>query len=187
MIDKLHIGEETVVTRQMQTPFGPFSVMATREGVVYAGWDNVSKEAIWESPQPDVSDELAETMLSRAIEELQEYFDGKRAAFTVPVRVLGTPFQQSVWSALNRIPYGETRSYRDIAVDIESPKAVRAVGQANRANRVAVIIPCHRVIGKSGQLVGYAGSAVDLKADLLELERRSGLSGRGQIADLFGQ
>jgi methylated-DNA-[protein]-cysteine S-methyltransferase len=107
-----------------------------------------------------------------AISQLQEYFAGTRQAFDLPlVFNKGTAFQRAVWQALCAIPYGETRSYRDIARAIGNEKAVRAVGQANRANPFPIIVPCHRVIGASGALVGYAGSQVHLKSYLLDHER----------------
>lgn len=112
----------------------------------------------------------------QAAAELQEYFAGERTKFTVPfVFESGTPFQQKVWQALRTIPYGETRSYLDIAVTVDSPKAVRAIGQANSRNPLPIILPCHRVIGKNGKLVGYLGrSELDglaLKKQLLTLEK----------------
>ncbi|MBX6353122.1 MAG: methylated-DNA--[protein]-cysteine S-methyltransferase [Thermoflavifilum sp.] len=100
-----------------------------------------------------------------------EYALGERTTFTVPLApTAGTPFQQRVWAALREIPYGETRTYAEIAAAAGNPRAVRAVGQANRANPVAVIIPCHRVIGARGDLVGYDGKRVHIKARLLALE-----------------
>jgi AraC family transcriptional regulator of adaptative response/methylated-DNA-[protein]-cysteine methyltransferase len=89
--------------------------------------------------------------------ELGEYFDGKRRVFSVPIDAPGTPFEERVWQALARIPYGETRSYEDIARAVSSPAAVRAVGRANGMNRIAIVIPCHRVVNKSGELGGYGG------------------------------
>jgi methylated-DNA-[protein]-cysteine S-methyltransferase len=103
--------------------------------------------------------------------ELDEYFAGKRKVFTVPLSTKGSPFQQKVWNALLRIPYGETCSYADIALEIENPKAFRAVGMANNRNKIGIIIPCHRVIGKDGTLVGYAGG-LEFKLALLDLEKR---------------
>lgn len=102
--------------------------------------------------------------------ELDEYFSGKRKTFSVPVRISGTPFQNLVWKALLQIPYGQTRSYEDIAIQIGNPKACRAIGMANNRNNIGILIPCHRVIGKNGSLVGYAGG-LDKKVALLELER----------------
>lgn len=103
--------------------------------------------------------------------QLDEYFKGERKNFTCPLSVIkGTEFQRKVWSALCAIPYGEVRSYGDIAVAIENPKSVRAIGQANHANPIPLFIPCHRVIGKSGKLIGYAGCRTDIQERLLELE-----------------
>ncbi|HEX4205739.1 MAG TPA: methylated-DNA--[protein]-cysteine S-methyltransferase [Ktedonobacteraceae bacterium] len=101
--------------------------------------------------------------------QLTEYLRGERSEFTLPLDLRGTPFQVDVWNALRRIPYGETRSYSDIAQDVDRVKAVRAVGAANGANPIPVIIPCHRVIGKDGSLTGYGGG-LPVKAELLRLE-----------------
>ncbi|AFM39791.1 O-6-methylguanine DNA methyltransferase [Desulfosporosinus acidiphilus SJ4] len=106
---------------------------------------------------------------SRAIQELKEYFEGNRRDFTIPIHSQGTPFQQKVWEELRRIPYGETRSYGELAVNLGNPKGQRAVGMANHCNPIGIIVPCHRVIGKNGSLTGYAGG-LDIKQRLLELE-----------------
>jgi AraC family transcriptional regulator of adaptative response/methylated-DNA-[protein]-cysteine methyltransferase len=108
--------------------------------------------------------------------ELGEYFEGRRRDFTVPLTYPGTGFQVKVWDALRRIPYGETRSYQDMAVAVGSPRAVRAVGRANGLNRIAIVIPCHRVVNKDGKLGGYGGG-LWRKQLLLDLER-SGLPRR---------
>jgi methylated-DNA-[protein]-cysteine S-methyltransferase len=105
--------------------------------------------------------------------ELMEYFQGKRKSFTEPFDYHGTPFQLAVWKALCEIPYGQTQSYSDIAVQIQKPAAVRAVGAAIGANPVLITVPCHRVIGKSGKLTGYRGG-LEMKTQLLELERKGG-------------
>ncbi len=102
--------------------------------------------------------------------ELTEYFNGERRDFTVPLQLRGTPFQAAVWESLRRIPYGETWSYGQQARSIGRPRAVRAVAQANGANRISLIVPCHRVIGADGSLTGY-GAGVWRKEKLLELER----------------
>ena len=107
-----------------------------------------------------------------AVKELEEYFQGKRKEFTVPCRPEGTDFQKRVWEALTRIPYGETRTYKEIAVEAGNPKASRAVGMANNKNPVPIIIPCHRVIGSDGKLTGYAGG-LGVKEFLLNLEREN--------------
>jgi len=112
--------------------------------------------------------------LTRARAELDEYFAGRRHEFEVPVRVVGSEFQQKVWAALQRIPYGETRSYADVARAVGSPDAIRAVGQANGMNRIAIVIPCHRVVNSDGRLGGYGGG-LWRKERLLALERGQGL------------
>lgn len=114
-----------------------------------------------------------ETPLHRkAAEQLREYFDGKRKVFDLPLAPVGTEFQMRCWDALLEVPYGETRSYGDIARAAGSPKGFRAVGMANNRNPVAIIIPCHRIIGSDGKLVGYGGG-LDIKVFLLELERKN--------------
>lgn len=103
--------------------------------------------------------------------QLEEYFAGRRKEFEADLNPRGTEFQKAVWKAILEIPYGETRSYAEIAERIGKPRAYRAVGQAASKNPIAILIPCHRVVGSDGSLVGYAGGA-DLKSRLLELERR---------------
>lgn len=110
-------------------------------------------------------------LIKEASRQLFEYLAGKRKSFDLPLAVEGTEFQKAVWDALQLIPYGETRSYKDIAAAVGNPKACRAVGMANNRNNIAIIIPCHRVIGANGKLVGYGGG-LDKKAYLLELEKR---------------
>lgn len=109
-------------------------------------------------------------LTDRAFSELEEYLAGKRRDFSVPLSPRGTAFQRRVWDALRAIPYGETRSYKQIAESVGSPAACRAVGLANNRNPIAVLIPCHRVIGSDGSLVGYGGG-LELKRRLLGLER----------------
>ena len=104
-------------------------------------------------------------------QELLEYFEGKRQRFTFKYRLNGTDFQMKVWQALLEIPYGETSTYKAIAQKIGNPKAARAVGAANHNNPIMIVVPCHRVIGSQGKLVGYAGG-LDMKAALLQLEER---------------
>lgn len=109
-------------------------------------------------------------LTKKAINQLNEYFIGTRKIFDLPLEMNGTEFQKKVWNALCGIQYGETRSYKDIAQEIENPKAVRAVGGANNKNKLMIIVPCHRVIGANGSLTGYAGG-MDAKKKLLELEQ----------------
>jgi methylated-DNA-[protein]-cysteine S-methyltransferase len=107
--------------------------------------------------------------LSEAAGQLAEYFAGTRTVFTLPLELQGTPFQQKVWQALLEVPYGTACSYKDIGLMIGSVKAVRAVGGANHNNPIPIIVPCHRVIGAGGTLVGYGGG-LDIKTFLLQLE-----------------
>lgn len=108
--------------------------------------------------------------LQQAFSQLEEYFAGERKVFTLPLAPEGTPFQKKVWQALCTIPYGETRCYQEIAVLSGNAKASRAVGMANNKNPISIFIPCHRVIGKNGKLVGYGGG-LDKKEALLKLEK----------------
>jgi methylated-DNA-[protein]-cysteine S-methyltransferase len=118
----------------------------------------------------DTQTESKNRLLIEAAAQLEEYFRGDRKKFDLPLKVKGTRFQESVWKALQDIPYGSTCSYKDIAEKINNPKAVRAIGQANKANSLPIIIPCHRVVGKDKSLTGYAGSQVDKKEILLQGE-----------------
>lgn len=111
----------------------------------------------------------ADAVLEAASEQLAQYFTGMRVQFELPVQLYGSPFQRKVWQALMEIPYGQTVSYKDVALSIEQPKAVRAVGGANNRNPLPIIYPCHRVIGKGGSLVGYGGG-LPIKQFLLNLE-----------------
>lgn len=110
-------------------------------------------------------------VLDVAAQQLEEYFSGSRREFDIPMDMGGTDFQKKCWQALMEIPYGETRSYSDIAMQVGSPKGVRAVGMANHVNPIPIIVPCHRVVGKNGSLTGYAGG-LDMKTWLIEHEKR---------------
>ena len=125
--------------------------------------------SLWfvDAPEDGERDEL----LDHAIAEVDEYFALERTEFTVPLAPEGTPFQHEVWKALRAIPFGETRSYLDVANAIGKPKAVRAVAAANGRNPLGIIVPCHRVIGADGSLTGYAGG-MERKKFLLDLERQ---------------
>ena len=114
------------------------------------------------------------TLIKKATSQLFEYLNGKRRDFNLPLLKEGTDFQISVWNELLKIPYGETRSYKDIAIAINNEKAVRAVGMANNRNKISIFIPCHRVIGSNKKLVGYGGG-LEIKEFLLNLEKRNSL------------
>lgn len=153
------------------TPVGEMWVVAEAAGVVAAGWTRLEAPPL-EHQARECADDSALAMAERAAAELDLYFTGELRSFTVPLLPRGTPFQMAVWDALRSIPYGACVAYRDIAMAIGRPRAVRAVGQANRANPLPVFIPCHRVVGADGRMVGYAGDAVDLKSWLLDHEAR---------------
>jgi methylated-DNA-[protein]-cysteine S-methyltransferase len=120
---------------------------------------------------PKGFEEFESPFIIKTANQLEEYFEGKRKTFDLPLTFHGTPFKTSIWETLLKIPYGETRSYGEIAAMINNPKASRAVGMANHMNQIAIIIPCHRVIGHDGSLVGYAGG-LELKQKLLDLEKK---------------
>lgn len=121
------------------------------------------------APKPETFGDRDDAALENVVRQLEQYFAGERTTFDVDVRVDDSGFQGEVWRALREIPFGETRSYADIAAAIGRPKAVRAVGAANSRNPVSIIVPCHRVIASTGKLTGYAGG-IDRKRTLLELE-----------------
>lgn len=128
-------------------------------------------EKIWESYIEENNHIIRDKDLCKqAITQLEEYFQGVRKEFTVPLDIKGTEFKRNVWTSLKNIPYGETRCYSDIAKDIGNMKAVRAVGQANKSNLLPIFIPCHRVIGKSGKLVGFGGNNIHIQKYLLNIE-----------------
>ncbi len=117
-----------------------------------------------------IDGEIQETpLIMRAYNQLEEYFEGKRKTFGLPLAPEGTAFQKKVWKALTQIPYGKTANYKDIALSVGNKKACRAVGMANNKNPIIIIIPCHRVIGANGGLRGYA-YGLDIKKQLLDLE-----------------
>jgi len=125
--------------------------------------------------EPDISDDviIKETeLLKEAAKQLTEYFEGRRKSFDLPLAPTGTEFQMKCWKALQEIPYGETRTYGEIAEKIGNPKACRAVGLSNNRNPISIVIPCHRVIGANGKLVGYAGG-LNVKEYLLNLEKEN--------------
>ncbi|MEK3805226.1 methylated-DNA--[protein]-cysteine S-methyltransferase [Metabacillus sp. SLBN-84] len=118
-----------------------------------------------------VQENSEDPLLNEAEKQLNEYFAGTRKDFSLPLKQKGTAFQEKVWQALTEIPYGTSCTYQAIAVKTGNPKAVRAVGQANRKNNLPIIVPCHRVIGANGRMTGYAGANVHLKQVLLDLEK----------------
>jgi len=146
----------------IDTPIGRLRLLADGEQLIAVEFEGMySPVAIDETPPGP--------MLENAARQLGEYFAGKRTHFDLPLAPAGTEFQREVWAALADIPFGELRSYRDIARDINRPKAVRAVGAANGRNPLPIVVPCHRVIGSDGSLTGFAGG-LSAKQALLKLE-----------------
>jgi len=148
------------------SPVGRLQLVATDTALVAILWE---KDDAARVPLGQLAEDDAHPVLIDAARQLDEYFAGSRTRFTVPLDFEGTPFQRAVWQALLTIPFGETRSYRQIAEQIGRPAAVRAVGAANGRNPISIIAPCHRVIGSDGRLTGFAGG-LDAKAFLLALE-----------------
>ena len=150
------------------TPVGRVGIAASDDAVTRIFFAHACGPA--EEQAPEGTPEAFTPLLRQAAAEMAEYFAGKRRAFTFPLAPEGTPFQRAVWDALRTIPYGETRSYKQIAAQIGRPKACRAVGMANNRNPIAIVVPRHRVVGSGGTLVGYAGG-LETKAYLLGLEK----------------
>ena len=147
---------------QYELPVGQVTIAETREAISHLVYNGETRLSGYEAKET--------TLIKETAKQLNEYFSGKRRSFDLPLCLSGTPFQKSVWTALQTIPYGETRSYGQIAMQIGNPKAARAVGMANNRNPVSVIVPCHRVIGADGSLTGYGGG-LHIKRCLLELEQ----------------
>ena len=157
------------VHKRVQSPVGLLTLVASDEGLAAILWQDDRPGRVRIDVGAEVSDH---PILCEAERQLAEYFGGRRRQFALRLEMSGTPFQRRVWSALLAIPFGETRSYRDIAGQIGSPRAVRAVGAANGRNPLSIVAPCHRVIGSTGALTGFAGGLA-VKARLLELERET--------------
>lgn len=152
----------------IDSPIGPYLLVENGKGIsavehLETETSESRKAALGEAQEKDTP------LLMEASRQLTEYFQGERQTFRLPLDTSGTPFQEKVWAALREIPYGEVRTYKEIAVKAGSPKAVRAVGMANNRNPLSILSPCHRVIGSNGALVGYAGG-LQVKEFLLNLE-----------------
>ena len=160
----------TYFYKTMKSPVGVLKLVAGNNGLAAILWENDHEARGRIRPGTEKSDH---PMLLKAERQLNDYFDGKRETFSLQLDFVGTEFQKKVWAALLAIPFGETRSYAQIAVQIGSPKAVRAVGAANGKNPLCIIAPCHRVIGSNGKLTGFAGG-LKAKAILLKLESKAG-------------
>ncbi|WP_321313480.1 methylated-DNA--[protein]-cysteine S-methyltransferase [Halarcobacter sp.] len=169
--DKKNILATTVI----KTPLGDMFAVSTKKGICMLSYYKQNEEVIQKDLNKmkkffDADIIPAHNKFFECLQkELDEYFEGKRKEFTVPLQLVGTPFQQSVWRILQLIPYGETVSYLEEAQLLKNPKAVRAVANANGRNPISIIIPCHRVIASGGKIGGYT-SGIDKKIKLLKLE-----------------
>lgn len=146
--------------RCMESPIGALWLREEAGEITRLSFERPQQVALESSP-----------LLEEAVQQLEAYFAGRRQAFTLPLCPAGTDFQRQVWAQLQAIPYGQTRTYRQIAQAIGNPRACRAVGMANHRNPIAILIPCHRVIGADGTLTGYAGG-LKAKEWLLQLEQK---------------
>ena len=154
--------------KKIQTPVGQLTLVAHDQALVAVLWENDDPTRVKLSESFEQNEH---PLLVEIEKQLVEYFAGQRTQFNIPLDFQGTAFQKSVWSALLQIPFGETRSYKQIAESIGNVKAVRAVGAANGKNPISIIAPCHRVIGANGKLVGFAGGLKN-KDILLNLESK---------------
>lgn len=156
--------------KTMESPVGRLTLVASDHGLAAILWEHDNPRRV---PLNIVAEDRRHPILVETERQLEEYFAGQRTSFALELDFAGTEFQRTVWAALLAIPFGETRSYGQIAKQIGKPTAVRAVGAANGRNPISIVAPCHRVIGATGKLTGFAGG-LDAKAQLLALENGSG-------------
>jgi methylated-DNA-[protein]-cysteine S-methyltransferase len=159
---------KTYVSKTMASPVGRLTLVASDAGLAAVLWENDNPNRV---PLAIAGEDARHPVLREAERQLKEYFLGARTTFDLPLDFHGTDFQKQVWAALLAIPFGETRSYGQIARALGKPGAMRAVGAANGRNPISIIAPCHRVIGAGGQLTGFAGG-LKAKAHLLALEAK---------------
>lgn len=167
-------GSRVLIWGETDTPVGPITLALSGKGVCHLGFMNGEQALLhlerWAKEWfGSVRLERNDTEIAPVTRQLNEYFNGDRRQFDLPIDLCGTSFQKLVWQQLQTIPYGEVRSYKDVAQAMGAPKAVRAVGGANNRNPVSIIVPCHRVVGSNGSLVGYGGG-LEVKEYLLRLE-----------------
>jgi methylated-DNA-[protein]-cysteine S-methyltransferase len=161
----------TYFFKTMKSPVGELTLVASPNGLAAVLWENADLRHARLAP---LAEDRSNPVLLEAEQQLTDYFSGKRKSFSLPLDFKGTEFQKKVWSALLTIPFGETRSYGQIARQIKKPNAVRAVGGASGKNPISIIAPCHRVIGSTGKLTGFGGG-LKAKAFLLALENGKGV------------
>jgi methylated-DNA-[protein]-cysteine S-methyltransferase len=158
----------THIFKIISSPVGDLKLVASDKGLTAILWENDDPKRV---RLGELREDATHPVLLQTERQLGEYFAGTRTTFTVALDMVGTPFQKKVWQALLAIPFGETRSYAELARQVGNPKACRAVGAANGRNPISIIAPCHRAIGSNGALTGFAGG-LDAKRYLLTLERR---------------
>jgi methylated-DNA-[protein]-cysteine S-methyltransferase len=163
---KITVVENATVFTRVESPLGPLTLAVGDEGLREIRFPHSGQPA---APDPSWAEDSSSA--ADLIRQLRAYFAGELETFDLPLAPRGTPFQQRVWAALCKIPYGETISYGELAKRIGNPNAARAVGLANGSNPIPIVIPCHRVIGSNGKLTGYGGG-LPIKEKLLALERR---------------
>jgi methylated-DNA-[protein]-cysteine S-methyltransferase len=164
----------TLFYKEMKSLVGNIKLVASAKALVAVLWEGERPNRVkLDTPKHD----RRHPILIETERQLREYFAGERDRFDLPLEPRGSEFQKRVWRALKEIPFGETRSYLDVAKAIGSPQASRAVGAANGKNPLSIVVPCHRVIGTGGRLTGYAGG-IETKATLLGLEARAGVRRR---------
>jgi methylated-DNA-[protein]-cysteine S-methyltransferase len=156
-----------LVSKALHSPVGKLKLVGSDRGLAAVLWENDDPRRVRLGDIREVEDH---PVLAHAELQLNEYFEGRRVSFSMELEMRGTHFQQAVWEALLAIPFGETRSYGQIAKRLGKPNAARAVGAANGRNPLSIIVPCHRVVGHSGRLTGFAGG-LEAKSYLLTLER----------------
>ena len=150
----------------VESPLGRLKLVASDKGLAAILWEHDSPERV---PLNDLVEDPNHPILLETERQLKQYLIGNRQQFSIPLDIRGTAFQKDVWQALLRIPFGETRTYGELARQLGKPEASRAVGAANGRNPLSIVVPCHRVIGASGKLTGFAGG-LEAKAHLLDLE-----------------
>ena len=160
------LNKRSYYYKTTKSPVGTLKLIATDKGLAAILWENDNPRRV---PLTGLVEDNKQNILVETERQLNEYFAGKRDVFSIPLDIRGTAFQKNVWRALQAIPFGKTLSYGQIAKQLGRPTASRAVGAANGRNPLSIVVPCHRVIGSSGKLTGFAGG-LDVKAHLLNLE-----------------
>jgi methylated-DNA-[protein]-cysteine S-methyltransferase len=173
----MEISKEKAYVSYLETVIGKITIVSFAGKLCMIEFEN-NKDALTSIEQRlkkftssvQIEESNIEPVIVETKRQLTEYFSGERRSFDLPLLTIGTPFQKSVWGKLKQIPYGVTKTYKDIAIEVGNEKAVRAVGGANNKNAIPIVIPCHRVIGTNSKLTGFAGG-LDVKEKLLEIEK----------------